>query len=504
MLPVLYHFVFTSGLAQVLLYVFSAGLLAYAGWTGWHGAVGDFDPKRGVRAAATQNQRLQRMLMHLVVVGVLLKVGLGYALPAGAFLGEKGEGIPIHTYGLLLALGFLLALKVTGRLAEREWSTLEGPPAALLAWLDAANAAIRDGKSPPVLSPELRGYQAFFRHAKDGQLSLPRDFNLEGARKKDQMMDLAFWALVGGIGGSKLLFILVNWQDYGPVLGELLGGLFTLRLGQAAGALTTLVSGGLVFYGGLLGAAGLCLWWARRSGLDFLRVADVAIPTVSLGQALGRLGCFSAGCCWGGTTHADHPLAVQFPGAGNTLDLLGQASKTPSLAYSSMARDGRYVVEATGEVVSQAGDGVVRISEWVLAHGQTLPVFATQLVESVGQLAIFVLLVSARRWRRFHGMIFAIWLMAYAVLRTSVELFRGDVERGTLHGLLSSLGLEGVASAVPLEAWYNISTSQFISLCLFGLGVALLWTRWNSVPAPSLQPPADPDAPAEPAVAGAG
>jgi phosphatidylglycerol:prolipoprotein diacylglycerol transferase len=119
----------------------------------------------------------------------------------------------------------------------------------------------------------------------------------------------------------------------------------------------------------------------------------------------------------------------------------------------------------------------VRISEWVAQHGQTLPVHPTQLYESIGQLAIFAALLLLRKYRRFHGQILGLWLMAYAVLRSSVEVFRGDVERGTLHGLLAALGLDGAAQKVPLEAWYNVSTSQFISLCLFALGGAILYRQ---------------------------
>jgi phosphatidylglycerol:prolipoprotein diacylglycerol transferase len=116
----------------------------------------------------------------------------------------------------------------------------------------------------------------------------------------------------------------------------------------------------------------------------------------------------------------------------------------------------------------------VRIADWVAQHGHTLGVYPTQLFESVGQLVLFMGLMYARRFRRFHGHILALWLMAYAVLRSTVELFRGDVERGTLHGLLQSLGAQGLADAVPLEAWYNMSTSQFISLCMFTFGAVLL------------------------------
>jgi phosphatidylglycerol:prolipoprotein diacylglycerol transferase len=94
----------------------------------------------------------------------------------------------------------------------------------------------------------------------------------------------------------------------------------------------------------------------------------------------------------------------------------------------------------------------------------------------VGQLGLFVGLLWLRQYRRFHGHIFSLWLMAYAVLRTTVELFRGDAERGTLHGLLTDKA-PSLAHWVPLEVWYNISTSQFISLCMFTFGATLLYQR---------------------------
>ena len=68
-----------------------------------------------------------------------------------------------------------------------------------------------------------------------------------------------------------------------------------------------------------------------------------------------------------------------------------------------------------------------------------------------------------------------------------MELFRGDIERGTLNGLLGDLGFTSLARQVPLEAWYNISISQFISLCMFALGLAILYRRGREVlfhPAP--------------------
>src|SRR5215211_7844880 len=383
MIPVLYKFEFTTPLAQGFLYLVALALVAYAAFSGW----------RGARA---RGQRVQRAAIFGVVGAALARLGLYYALPATAFLGARGEGVPIHTYGILLATGFICAVTVGSVLAHSEW----------------------------------RGE--------------------EGERKREQFMDLAFWVLAAGIVGSRLLFILVNWKQYSANPVEI----FSL-------------AGGLVFYGGLLGAMVATFVYARINQIDFLRLADVAIPTVSLGQAFGRLGCFSAGCCWGDVAGEGFLFGVRFPGAGLARNLFAQLSHTASLAAQSQAADSRWVLPATGEIFHQRVDGAVRISEWVAQHGHTLPVHPTQLYESLGQLAIFFALLALRRYRRFHGQLLGMWLMAYAVLRTSVELFRGDLERGTLHGLLSSLGLTGVAERVPPEAWYNVSTSQFISLCMF-------------------------------------
>ncbi|HZI16290.1 MAG TPA: prolipoprotein diacylglyceryl transferase family protein [Myxococcus sp.] len=413
MLPVLFRFTFTSLWAQLVLYAIALGTVAYIALNGWRGAQGALDAKKKTRAAPSTEDKVLRAVGFGLAGAALAYLGLKYALPADAFPGGKGEGIPLHTYGVLLASGFLTALTVAGRLARDEWRKVQ---------------------------------------LVDGQW-----VDVEGPKKREQVMDMAFWVLLGGLGGSRLLFVLVNWKDYARDWTQVLS-----------------LGGGLVFYGGLIGAAVAAYFFARANGMDFLRLADVCIPTVSLGQCLGRLGCFSAGCCWGDVAPAHASTAVHFPGGGQAQDLFGRVGDSSSLAYMSQAEDTRYVVEATGDILHQAAPDAVRISDWVLQQGHTLGVYPTQLFESVGQLVLFVGLLYARRFRRFHGQIFALWLMAYAVLRSTVELFRGDVERGTLHGLLQSLGAQGLADAVPLEAWYNVSTSQFISLCMFSFGAVLL------------------------------
>lgn len=410
MIPILYKLDPDTPLKRAIVYLIAIAVVLYAAWSGWQGAHGPVNPKTREFDPPTTKQRLNRALVFALGGAGLAGVGLYWVLPASAFLGRKGEGIPIHTYGLMLAGGFIAAVSLAARLAEREW---------------------------------------------------PGE---EGVRKRDQVLDLSFWVLISAVAGSRLLFIVVNWKDYSSDLTKLFD-----------------LGGGLVFYGGLIGAMIASLIYARRNRIDFLRLADVAMPTISLGQALGRLGCFSAGCCWGDIAAKGFRLGVHFPGGGEARTLFGQATGTGSLAYQTQITDNRWVVESTGQVLHGAIPGAERISQWVAQQGHTLPLHPTQLYESVGQFALFLGLLALRRYRRFHGQIFAIWLMCYAVLRTTVELFRGDVERGTLNGLLNSLGLTSLAQKVPLEAWYNISTSQFISLCMFALGASILYRRGRQI-----------------------
>ena len=101
---------------------------------------------------------------------------------------------------------------------------------------------------------------------------------------RERIYDLGLWTLIGGLVGSKLLMFLV--EDNVQVF-----------------SLDFLRSGG-VFYGGLIGGFLAFVLCARVYKLPFWKVADAFAPGVALGQAFGRQGCFSAGCCWGKPTDA--------------------------------------------------------------------------------------------------------------------------------------------------------------------------------------------------------
>jgi phosphatidylglycerol:prolipoprotein diacylglycerol transferase len=244
----------------------------------------------------------------------------------------------------------------------------------------------------------------------------------EGRRRgqdPERIADLSFWILVAALVGSRVYFILVNWGDYFGAGRALVQTPFG-RIPR----LLAVWEGGLVFYGGFIGAALTAWWYMRRHGMRFLPHADTLIPSVAFGHFLGRLGCFGAGCCWGELAHGHLPWAARFPPG--------------SLAFQTFASRPR-----PGDFL--APDRLA-----------TLPLHPVQLYEAFGELAIFLVLVLAVRPRkRFHGQVLASWLLLYAVLRTVVELFRGDVERGVVAGL---------------------GVGQWTSLAIFATGAAV-WAR---------------------------
>lgn len=271
-------------------------------------------------------------------------------------------GIPLHSYGLGVALGFAAGIFVAARLARRQ--------------------------------------------------------GMDGGA----ILDLAFWILVSGVLGSRLVFVLLNIGDYWRLCvdGGAGPGGASRALGQVLSDCATplkLWQGGLVYYGGALVAAAATWVFARRQRWPFAQVADVFAPGLALGHVLGRVGCFFAGCCFGKPTHS-LPGAVFPPG---------------SVAFDDMTRAGSLPAGATA----------------------TPALHATQLYEAAGELLIFVLLLRARPHVGFHGGVALLYVACYAVLRFVVELLRGDVTRGFV-GPLSTAQVAALAMAPAAIAAYLI------------------------------------------------
>lgn len=177
--------------------------------------------------------------------------------------------------------------------------------------------------------------------------------------------NLGVYMALAGLLGSKILLVLSVWRSSTGNLREFF-------------SLNTLFAGG-VWYGGLLLAITVCGFYAWRNRVSFAALGDVYSPGVAGGYALGRLGCFAAGCCWGKPLEAAWAVTFTDP-------------------YSA-----RVVGVPLG-----------------------VPLHPTQLYSSAASALIFLLLVLLWRRRRFNGEIFAAYMMLYAVARFAIEFYRGD------------------------------------------------------------------------------
>lgn len=273
---------------------------------------------------------------------------------------------PLHTYGVLIVTGFLVAMFVCSREAQRQ-----------------------------------------------GEM-------------KEDVLDFAFWALLGGMIGARVVFIIVNWKQY--FVEQFLHPRYKIP------SFLVVWEGGLVFYGAAIG--GFVAYWiyAKKRNLHMLKFADICVLGLPIAHVFGRLGCVAAGCCWGdaayhvdaaGQVVADIPLAAYFPEG--------------SLAYSSLLQ------HEAPEVVARMRD-----------MKTTMPLVPIQLMESFGEALIFITLLVVRSRKWFHGQVLLTYFILYPILRSINEMFRGDVERGYV--------IPGV-----------LSTSQFISLCIAAAAIVAIF-----------------------------
>lgn len=210
----------------------------------------------------------------------------------------------------------------------------------------------------------------------------------------DTIYDLVPWLVIGAVIGARGVYVASYWQD--EFAGKPLTEIFAVQ------------RGGLVFYGGLIGASLGTIVFARRRKIPLWQLADIAAPSVALGQVFGRVGCFMHGCCYGRA--CDLPWAVHFPPGHST-------------------------------------------------HGTG--VHPTQLYESALNLALYLSLTWLFRRRRFDGQVFAAYLLGYAALRTMVESFRGDypaahLATGLTPGQLVSAGI----FAAGLLLWWKLPRAK--------------------------------------------
>ena len=244
--------------------------------------------------------------------------------------------IPIHTYGFLIATGFIIAVQIMQRLAAK------------------------NGIDP------------------------------------EKMQDLIFGGLLIGFLGARLVFIMTRFSYF------MENPLDMFKVWE----------GGLVFYGGPLATTPFIVWFTRKHKFPFWKTLDIIGPGITIAHAFGRLGCLAAGCCYGKPTNANW--------------------------------------------------GVVLNSELVDPSSRGIHLHPTQLYESASLFVLFVVLMLMFKRKKFDGQIALIYFMSYPIIRSIIEVYRGDSIRGFIIG-----------------DW--LSTSQFISVLVFIAAFAVLVWRLKVV-----------------------
>jgi phosphatidylglycerol:prolipoprotein diacylglycerol transferase len=209
----------------------------------------------------------------------------------------------------------------------------------------------------------LLGLQLALKRAKSRHLDSTR------------VMDLGIYIIISALVGAKLLLLVTDFQTFKSNPGELLN----------------LLREGGVFYGGLIVAVVVALWYIRRVGLPLWTTCDVFAPGIALGHVVGRFGCFFAGCCFGKPTSV--PWAITF---------------TDPFAAANVGTP------------------------------LNVPLHPTQLYEAGAEfLILIVLLVTEKRGHKFAGRTFWLYMLLYSVSRYVIEFYRGD-ERGNVGPLSTS------------------------------------------------------------------
>jgi prolipoprotein diacylglyceryltransferase len=147
----------------------------------------------------------------------------------------------------------------------------------------------------------------------------------------DTIPRMGILALVGGVVGARLAYVVKEWSAMGPRVER-----------HGIGPLLDVASGGLIYYGGVIGGMALIIAYLLIRRLPWRRYLDIIAVSLMVGLAFGRAGCLLNGCCWGEETRDDWALATTFPmyaqplaNFSNTDNPYSRAQAQPSPAYQA-------------------------------------------------------------------------------------------------------------------------------------------------------------------------
>ena len=203
----------------------------------------------------------------------------------------------------------------------------------------------------------------------------------------DIITDVTLWLMIGGIAGARFVYVTTYWKQ--EFANQPFSEVFMVQ------------HGGLVYYGGFIGAALAGTAYLAWKKAPVLKILDILAPSAALGSVFGRIGCLLNGCCYGRA--CDLPWAIHFPAGHET----GGAAVHP-----------------------------------------------TEIYDALLNLILYLGLAWLFRRKKFDGQILAAYLMVYAIFRSIAEYFRGDYPTDHIHSGITSAQLLSVPMFVIGLALY--------------------------------------------------
>ncbi len=394
-------------------------------------------------------------------------------------------GIDVFGFGWLLGIWAVATVAILGWSFYRHgWSAETRGQIVALAIVGFAIAVVL----PILIQPEgllIRGYGVMLMLAVLAGVGL----SLYRAKQKgvdpEIILSLAMWLFVSGIIGARLFYVVEYWELFDRP---------DLSLLEKLGAIINLTQGGLVVYGSLLAGGAALIVFVYKYKLPGLALADLIAPGMVLGGAIGRIGCFLNGCCYGGIS--DVPWAVTFPpgspayndqalqnqffvhglmfqGSGSDPAIIETVEANSSAAKAGL-NAGNRVTAVNGKEVYSVESAQLELLRWfregqrmdievagdrsakhwkiaaALPRGQ--PVHPAQLYSFIDGALLCFFLLAYEPYKRRDGELTAWLLTIHPVARFLLEIVRVD-ESPVFHT--------------------GLSISQNISIALFVVGIGL-------------------------------
>jgi phosphatidylglycerol---prolipoprotein diacylglyceryl transferase len=214
--------------------------------------------------------------------------------------------------------------------------------------------------------------------------------------------DLALWVFMGGLIGARVFYVIQYWGDKVRTVADIF----------------KIWEGGIVLYGSIMGGTAAFFLYRMLRPFPLRPFLDIVAPSLALGVALGRLGCFLNGCCYG--DRCNLPWSVSFP--------------RPSPPWADQVTDGL----------------ITRETLW------SLPVHPTQLYSTIDGLILLLLLSAYYPLRRCDGEVMALLMVTYPITRALIEYLRND-EGVYFLGMTISQNISALLFMAGLAYWFYLS-----------------------------------------------